>query len=286
MWGVRVRIPRSLATSGFRPEGWEGVADEAPEWSATVAARWTVPWIDWDRAGAGAFIGGAAMLGLLGGWGHGSVWAVALMGVVSLWALLPAGRALAQLGTRATATITLEPERLTLETGSAGATRVVLDRARAGWLVADEITSDWRARQIALYDDDGRLVTSVVGAMTRVESRASGTPRGRDLPGELPLAVLVGAWWPHPARRMTRQGTAGIALRWRDPGIASYERYERRSRILWSLLWLALAALLVWAALDPPTRDALRIPLVIAGGVIVAWRIRVLLWRPTMVSRR
>lgn len=279
-----MRIPWSLPTSGFRAEGWEGISDETPEWSATVVARWTVPWIDWGRAAAGLIIAAAAVTALLGGWGRGSAWAGLLMGAIAIWALWSVGRAIAQLPVRDTSTITLDPDRLTLESGTKGGQRVVLDRARAGWLVADEITEDWRVRQLALYGEDDRLVGSVVGAMARLEVRANGTPGARDLPSELPLAVLVGAWWPHPARRMTRQGTAGIQLRWRDPDIAGFEAHERRSRLLWSLLWLALAGGLVWAALDPPTRDALRIPFAVAAAALVVWRLRVLSWRPSPVS--
>jgi hypothetical protein len=280
-----VRFAWSLPTSGFRPEGWEGVADEPPDWSATVVARWTAPWIDWGRVTAALVVAGAAVLGAINEWTAGHPWFVLLSGTFAAWALWGAGRAAVQARSRSTWTITLDPERLTLDTGLPES-GVVLERSRADWLVADEVTTDWRVRRIGLHDDQHRQVALFVGTMARLAVPAPGIPRVGDLPRELPLAVLVGEWWPHPARRMTRYGTAGVHYRWRDSDIGGFARRDRRNRLLWSLPWLALAVGLAWAAMDPGTRDALRIPCGAAAAAVVAWRFRVLSWRPVPLSAR
>jgi hypothetical protein len=274
-----MRFRRSLPTSGFSPEGWAGVADDSPEWSATVVASWTAPWIDWGWVSAGSIVAALSAWFAIDRWAAGVVWAEALSGAVALWALWGVARVVAQARRRSTWAMTLDPNLLTLASGLPGSEPVVLERRRAGWLVADEISTDWHARRISLHDDQDLQVASFVGTMARLDVRAPGTPAGADLPRDLPLAVLLGAWWPHPARRMTRQGEAGIRLRWRDPDVAGFPGRERRSRLIWSLLYVPSAAFMLWAAVAE-ARGALSLLFAAAAVAIILWRIQVLRWRP------
>lgn len=276
-----MRFWRSLPTSGFSPQGWSGVPTDAPPWTASIAAHWTSPWIDWGRAMAGIVVGLAFIGMTLGLWRGGRGLWVVLPAAIAIWALWGAARIAAQSRSTSKLTLTLGPERLTLADPSSGEAPRILARDRAGWLVADEIGTDWRARHLWVHDDQGMEVARFVGAMARVEIRSNGVPAGPDLPTEVPVSVLLGAWWPHPERRMTRQGTARIRLRWREPDIAGYPRREWRERAKWSALYLAFAALCLWAAMDTATLDSLRLVFGAAGIAIILWRARELRWHPT-----
>lgn len=280
-----MRVRRSLPTSGLSPQGWSDVPTDAPPWTASIAARWTSPWVDVGHAVAGAVVGLAFIGMTLGLWSGGRGLWVVLPAAIAIWALWGAARIAVQSRNTTKLTLTLDPERLTIADPSSGEAPTILTRDRAGWLVADEIGTDWRARDLWLHDDQGSVVARFVGAMARVEIRSRGVPAGPDLPTELPVSVLLGAWWPHPERRMTRQGSLGIRLRWRDPGIAGYPRHERRERAKWSALYLAFAALCLWAATDAATRDSLRLVFGAAGIAIILWRARALRWQPTFVQQ-
>jgi hypothetical protein len=263
------------------------MADDAPAWTATIVARWTAPGLDWGFVAAASAVCITMASIAVSVWGSRAGWGAALPGAFALWALWEAGSSIARSRATSELMLTLDPERLTLASSRPGSDTVVLERGLAGWLAADE-TTDWHVRGLWLTRDDEASkdvkVAWFLAAMARVEVRSPGIPAARDLPHELPVAVLVGAWWPHPARRMTRTGTARIRWRWRDPDIAGFPRRERRERIVWSVIYLALAAMLLWTSVAPATRDVLRIPVAIAAIALVLWRVRVHSWRPTFVS--
>jgi len=103
------------------------------------------------------------------------------------------------------------------------------------------------------------------------------------LPDRVPPAVLLGAWWPHPAKRMTRQGSMSVRFPWRDPDLVRFPGYERRSRVLWSALYAVLAVGCLAAALVGPGAVWIRLAFGAAGAGLLVWRAQVLRWRPTFL---
>jgi hypothetical protein len=279
-----VRLRWSRSAFGFSPNGWSGVADDTPTWTATVVARWTAPWIDWGWVAAGSVVAIVCALAAIATWRDGRVLVAAFSALFSLWTLWKVVRTVAPIRARSVWELTLSPGRLTLTDSKPASRPVIVDRETAGWLVAADGGADWHARWLGLYHERGADVAPFLAAMARIEVRAAGVPSERELPTEIPVSVLLGAWWPHPARRMTRWGTAGIQRPWREPDIAGFPRRERLERAKWSLLYLAFAALSMWVALDSETRDGARILFGIAAVALAIWRIRAIMWRPTFLS--
>lgn len=176
--------------------------------------------------------------------------------------------------------LTLAPDALRLSSSAPSALSVALPRDRAGWLVAEEVGTNWHWRRLTLMDDAERPLAEFVGSLAAVRVQSPGTPDATILPDRLPVAVLLGAWWPHPAKRMTRQGSMSVRFRWRDPDLVRFPGYELRSRILWSALYAAFAVLFLAVALVGSDPVGVRLGFGAAGIGLLVWRARVLLWRP------
>jgi hypothetical protein len=157
----------------------------------------------------------------------------------------------------------------------------VLSRERAGWLVAREVATNWRWRTLTLFDLADQPVAEFVGSLAWVRVQHSGEPAATSVPKFVPVATLIGAWWPHPARRMTQVGTYHARARWRDPALADFPRHERRERIKWALLYGSVAAFFVAAALVGSSAAWVRLAFGAAGVGLLAWCARLLRWRPT-----
>lgn len=174
-------------------------------------------------------------------------------------------------------TLTLAPDSLRLSSSAASALSVGLARDRAGWLVAEEVGTNWHWRRVTLLDDAERQVAEFVGSLAAVGVQNPGIPAATILPDRVPVTVLLGAWWPHPAKRMTRQGSMAARFRWRDPDLVRFPRQERRSRIAWSALYAAFAVLCLAAAVVGSSPVWIRLALGVAGLGLLVWRAQVLL---------
>lgn len=278
-----MRIRRSWPTGGFSPLGWSGIADDAPAWTATIVASWKPPTMDWGRFIVGIGIAVVAAAAAVGLWrdrgGLGFLVPVALS-VYFGWA------ALQQLRTRqpqTELTLTLAPDALRLSSSAESALSVDLSRDRAGWLIAEEIGTNWHWRRMTLLDDAEHPVAQFVASLATVRVQTPGIPAAAVLPDRVPPAVLLGVWWPHPAKRMTRQGSMSARFRWRDPDLVRFPGYERRSRVLWSALYAVLAVGCLAAALVGPGAVWTRLAFGVAGLGLLVWRAHVLRWRPTFL---
>ena len=274
-----------FAQEGFSEDGWAGVADDTPAWTSTVEATWTPPRMDWaGLAGDGllALLCVVATVGMLaGGRGLGVLLlsGLALLFGRDAWQRFSARRP------RAPLKLALAPDRLQLTSTLPNFTPVVLERGQAGWLVAQEYGLDWHNRWLTVGDHEGREAV-FMGSLAEVLVKASADDQvePRRFPTKLPVAVLLGAWWPHPARRMSRQGNMNLAFHWREPDIEGFPRRERLERMLLSACIGLFAALLWCGALSPTSpligRGALGVP---AAALTLAI-VRVLLWRPQLAS--
>jgi hypothetical protein len=180
-------------------------------------------------------------------------------------------------------TLTLGPDALRLSSSAASALSVDLSRDRAGWLIAEEIGTNWHWRRLTLLDDAERQVAQFVGSLATVRVQSPGIAAAGVLPDRVPPAVLLGSWWPHPAKRMTRQGSMSARFRWRDPDLVRFPGYERRSRVLWSALYGVLGVGCLAAAVVGPGAAWIRLAFGAAGLGLLVWRAQVLLWRPTFL---
>jgi hypothetical protein len=180
-------------------------------------------------------------------------------------------------------TLVLTPDRLTLRSTSPSVPAASLRRDEAGWLVGVETGPDWHQRLIWLGDASRRRVAEFVGGVAEVRLLGAGEPRN-PLPRQLPVSVLLGCWWPHPARRMTRTGSQGIKRHWLEPDIAGFPRHERRQRGQWTLLYSAFAMFCIWAAVFSSAPASQRIALGLVGTALLVWRLAVHRWQPEFIA--
>ena len=75
-----------------------------------------------------------------------------------------------------------------------------------------------------------------------------------------------------------------VRLRWRDPKVERFPGHERRSRIAWSLLYGAFAALFLGAAFLGDSDVLLRLAWAVAGIALILWRLVVLTWHPRFLA--
>jgi hypothetical protein len=61
-------------------------------------------------------------------------------------------------------------------------------------------------------------------------------------PTTLPVAPLIGAWWPDPGARQSGRGNLGFRSRWKEPDLVAFASWDRRQRRMNALI--AIAALL------------------------------------------
>jgi len=143
-----------------------------------------------------------------------------------------------------------------------------MSRDSADWLVANQEVVDWHSCRLTLHDDAGQeIVFPGRWADVRVSDQsASHTQASDSLPASIPVAVLVGSWWPHPARRQT--GDVVFASRvWQSPDLADFGARERHQRLLYAafLTFIGVVLLLTWVAYAHST--VLERAAATAGGV-------------------
>jgi hypothetical protein len=182
-------------------------------------------------------------------------------------------------------TLRLAEDELSLSASHPDWPSLSLRRDQAAFLVATEYSVNWHERRLALFDDEERLVMEFIGAMAETSwepSSSSVKPEGSkpDLPVRIPAAVLLGAWWPHPERRLTQGRYLGRAARWRDPWIEDFPRRERRERALLAVL-LGLFAALSWlGALSPTSPPIGRLAFGLLALALTVAIVKILAWRP------
>ncbi len=194
----------------FSDAGWEGVPDDCPAWTATVTATWVPPRLSWYNFSSA--VGIAAVLAVAGvaGLAHPNLLDLVVLALAvasAAWA----ARQLRHRGPRQLLQLVLAPDRLRLSSDLPTVPPVELMRADAGSLWALE-RSHGRPRRLRLFDDRGRQVAEFADRTASV--RAVDWPKNAALPLKVSVAVLVGSWWPHPARR-----TVGLYRLWADPDI-------------------------------------------------------------------
>lgn len=207
-----------------------------------------------------------------------------VLGAVGLFFAWDAVRQLRSRRPASEMTLVLGPEALELSSSEPGMPAVRLSRDRAGWLVAAEMQTDWHLRYIWLMDAADREVARFVGSLAVVEVRRPGLPPATMLPAVVPVAVLLGHWWPHPARRTSRAGSAGLRFRWREPDLGAFPRHERRQRVEWSAFHGVFAVGCFWAALGGSSAEWIRLLFGLAGVGLIIWRVHVLRWRSTFLQ--
>jgi hypothetical protein len=239
--------------------------------------------MDWGQFIAGLLIAAALLVAAAGLWLErgGVAFLVPLLGAA--WFAWSSVRDARVRATTSEMTLTLAPDALRLASNVASSLSVELPRDRAGWLIADEVATDWHWRRLTLVDDGDRERAQFIGSLAAVRVAHAGVPHADVLPDHVPVAVLLGAWWPHPAKRMTRQGSKSVEFRWRDPDVTRFPAFERRSRILWSALYAVLAVLCLAAAFDGSSPWQ-RVAFGAAGVALLVWRVRELRWRPRFLG--
>jgi hypothetical protein len=279
-----LRFPQSLRFDEPPREGWPDVFDIEPPWTTTIVARWHSSWVDWSRVVIGGAVAATAAAFTVLAWRNGSGLTSLIPAAVAIWFGWETVRDVRSRRLDREMTLVLAPDHLRLTSSEASWPGAVLWRERAGWLVEDEIRTDWHVRGIWIHDQNDKLVAQFVGGLAAIEVREPGIPPGRSMATELPVSVLLGTWWPHPARRTSRRGTMSRPVRWLEPDIMGYPRHERRNRLQWSLLYGGFAALFVLGAVAGESQAWIRVAFGIAAIVLSAWRVHVHRWRPTFLT--
>jgi hypothetical protein len=281
----RLRLRRPL--DGFSVAGWPWVPDAPPPWTTTLVATWRPPRMDRVRFAGGTLLALAFAIGAFSIWqtrpGPGLLVPIA----VAAWAGWGALGEVRHRRPDAALTLRLAPDRLHLSSSQPGALSVQIRRDEAGWLVAEEAALDRHVKAVTLFDDAGRPVGGFLGALAdvRVEGEHEGlVPDASTLPTRVPASVLLGAWWPHPSRRMTRQGSLNARIPWKEPSITRFPSSERRMRLLAVAVPAFVGVLAIAAAWDASTAPAARFAMGVGGTLAVAWSLRMQVWRPSFLA--
>jgi hypothetical protein len=250
---------------------------EPVAWPVTVHARWTDP--GYTR---GEF---HVLLGMLAG----TAWAVAVvhaLGATQNWLLLLFPTALAAwavfIWTRrrpAALALELSPEGLHLVRTGANPIDLEIPRAEAGWVVAAAATLGAADRIVLLLDEPGNELVRFRGIVAPVEITGTADdgwwtatmPAGTTLatpPTVLPVAALVGEWWPDPAHRLALKGN-GARIRWVEPTLARWQAADQSHRRTITVVIVVLLVFLLVGAVraGSPTSLLAVIPPVAIGIV-------------------
>ena len=233
----------------YTPSGWEGMPDSAPEWSGTLVATWPVP----DPQ---SFMRGSLVAAVLG-WTTRMV----LRRKPAAWYEL-----------------VLTPDRLRISSGAPGTQPAEMSRDSADWLIARQEAVDWHSASLLLADSGGNRIV-FPGRWAEVRRANPGEPPTPIL-ASVPVAVLVGSWWPHPARRQT-QTLSFLPSLWQSPDLTGFPAWERHQRLVFSF-WLALFGallLLTWVAYAHST--VIERLAATTGGIIgLSSAFALIRWRP------
>jgi hypothetical protein len=282
--------------SGFSEAGWEGVPDDPPPWHSTVVATWQparLPKLEVSIALIVLFLAwvptmASLALGSAKGPTPAGYLATAAAGAWLAWIFL-------RRPPRVTFTLTLAPDRLRVASDLPNSIPIDLARDRAGWLIAYESRDGWDSNAVSVFDAEKQELVRLAGGLTRVQVVARRDPwHGADdeadpfdepRPEGIPVSVLLGAWWPHPAQRMVRAGNMGAGFPWRDPGLPGFLGWERRQHLTWGLMLggFGLACVAVVLFFGRGTTGE-RVFCLVAGMPLTLLGARILAWRPKFVA--
>lgn len=268
--------------SEFQDDGWD-VPDDCPPWNRTVVASWTPPRLNWTNfsmaVGLTAIFTVPVASWSLGHPSPGDLLLLAWPAIPGVWVW----RQLKRRGPKASLELVLGPDRLRLSSDQSNIPAVELWRDRAGLLMAGERGYDWHTRRLILYDDRGNRVAEFVGktAVIRVDGPVDNTP----IPSKVPVAVLVGSWWPHPAHRSIRAGSVGAEFYWKDPDISGFVGWERGQRQQWAAVLGVFGAIALIAGLaDTGDKLGSRLLAGIIGCLVLACAAKLAYWRPVYAT--
>ena len=92
------------------------------------------------------------------------------------------------------------------------------------------------------------------------------------------VTALIGAWWPHPQRRMSVRGNAAVRRRWEEPDLGGFAAWDRKQRRLYAAVFGAFMLFFLVIGILFPMSLGERIayfPLVVGG---VAFAVRHVIW--------
>ena len=267
-----MRLPRSWSGNGFTDQGWDDIDDSLPSWTATVSATWTIPVVDTAGLVVRVLVGTAIAFAGSSLAAQKPV-AALLFAAFALAMAWQVARGLWTLRSRERVVMTLGPDTM-IVTARSMASPTTVRREHAGWLIGTDVGLDGYARMIELSDDGQNTVFGLSAGWADVDIQTPGVPAAAELAPRMPVAVLLGAWWPHPARRITRAGNLLARRRWRDPGLSAFPREERRQRRVWSLVYLTLAIMCLVLALSNDVGSGTRVIAAVASMTILAWLVR------------
>lgn len=160
-----------------------------------------------------------------------------------------------------------------------------LPRHRAAWLTASESGLDWRDGGLALFDDAGRQIADFKARLATVTARSDSADGDAWLQSHLPqvdyrevdrvsVTALVGAWWPHPQRRLSVRGSAAVRHRWKEPDLRGFAAWDRKQRRLYAAVFGAfmLFLLVMGILLLMPLGEAIAYFPLVVGGLVFALR--------------
>jgi hypothetical protein len=251
----------------------EEPAGHAPTWPVVVRSRWHDP--GYTRGEMHTLVG--ILLGL--------TWAVVVGIVMSgqfdpVLLLFPGALAgwIAFVWTRrrpGTITLELTPDRLHVTRDGVDPLDVTVPRDAAGWVVVASATLGSSERVVLLLDEPGNEIGRFRGLIAPVEitvapAAADGAadagvaawwaahmPAGTTPsapPPVLPIAALVGEWWPDPARRIGLRNNGG-RIPWVEPALpawpAARRSHRRKAAAITAIVMLVLIGLAVRAGTTP-----------------------------------
>lgn len=261
-------------------------APDAPApWPVTVHARWTDPGHTRGEflAVLGLFIGTTWAVGfvLITGASSDLVLALFPLALAAWAAFLFARRNPVDLE------LTLAPERLTFVRGGIDRLELVVPRDDPGWVVAARMTVGALDRLLLILDEPGNERTRFRATVAAVtfdgldgpgvaawwpEAMPAGTSPATP-PATLPVAPLVGDWWPDPTHRLSLRGN-GARIRWAEPTMTAWPRDDLRRRRTVLAVSAVVLGVLVLGALRGGTTTALVAivpPAILGIAAVAAW---------------